>query len=236
MAYTVVIHTNIHNQPIKHFGTLFSIIIDKSSKTIIVLNTHEYSKNIEKVWAIKMLKPIRKKHYLILHPRPVYVVGSGHYGEKYNLMAVSWATPVSEDPPKVVISVEKETYTYELIERYGEYTINVLEENYLDKIWLVGTVSGKDVNKIAKLNLHVRKGVKVNAPIIEEAVGIVETKVTDKIEAGECMLFVGEILYALADTNKYNERYCWNVLKAKLVHHIAGKAFMTNGKLVFPRK
>ncbi len=178
---------------------------------------------------------VKTKQYLILHPRPVYIIGSGKYGEKENLMAASWVMPVSEEPPKVAVSVDRESYTHELIEKYGEFTINVVEENYLDEIWLLGTTSGKEVNKIAKTKLTVVEGKKVNAPIVKEAIGILEVKVTDKVDIGECRLYIGEIIYAEADLEKYNLRYGWNLRKAKLIHHLAGKAFMTNGKVLFPK-
>jgi len=39
--------------------------------------------------------------YLLLHPRPAYLIGSGKVGEKVNFMAASWVSPVSEEPPLV---------------------------------------------------------------------------------------------------------------------------------------
>jgi len=178
---------------------------------------------------------VKTRQYLLLHPRPVYITGSGRYGEEANLMAASWVMPVSEEPPKVAVSVDRESYTYELIEKYGELTVNVVEENYLDEIWFLGATTGKEVDKIAKTKLTVVKGRKVNAPIVKEAIGVLEVKVTDKVDVGECRLYIGEIIYAEADLEKYNLRYGWNPRKAKLIHHLAGKAFMTNGKLLFSK-
>jgi len=178
---------------------------------------------------------IKNRHYLLLHPRPVYIIGSGRFGGEANLMAASWVMPVSEEPPKVVISIDRENYTYELIEKYGEFTVNVVEENYLDKIWFLGTTSGRDIDKVAKVGLTVVKGRKVDAPIIKEAIGIIEAKVSEKIDVGECRLYIGDVVYAEANPSKYNLRYGWDIRKAKLVHHLSGKAFMSNGRLLFPK-
>jgi len=178
---------------------------------------------------------VKSRQYLILHPRPVYIIGSGKFGEEVNLMAASWVMPVSEEPPKVALSVDKECYTFELIEKYGEFTVNVVEEKYLDEIWFLGTTSGREGDKIAKTGLTVVKGRKVDAPVIKEAIGVLEAKVSEKIDVGECRLYVGDIVYAEADESKYSLRYGWDLRKTRLIHHLSGKAFMTNGRLIFPR-
>ncbi len=180
-----------------------------------------------------MIREVKNKHYLMLHPRPVYVIGSGIYGTEANFMAASWVTPVAEEPPLVAVSVEKETKTHELIEKHGEFTINILEQEYLDEIWFFGTKSGRKVDKIKLTKLSVKQGYKVKAPIIGEAVGIIEVKVKNKIDAGECILYIGEIIYALAKSEKYSGKYGWNLMKTRLLYHVSGKAFMSNGKLLF---
>ncbi len=176
---------------------------------------------------------IKSKHYLMLHPRPVYVIGSGIYGVEANLMAAAWVTPVAEEPPLIAASIEKETKTHELIEKYGEFTVNILEQEYLSEIWFFGTKSGKTVDKIKKTRLNVKQGHKVKAPIITEAAGIIEAKVENKVNAGECTLFVGKIVYAIANKEKYSIKYGWNLKTTKLIQHITGKVFMTNGRIVF---
>ena len=178
---------------------------------------------------------MKNRQYLILHPRPVYIIGSGRFGREANLMAASWVMPVSEEPPKVAVSVDKECYTFELIEKYGEFTVNVVEEKYIDELWFLGTASGREVNKIAKTGLTVVKGRKVSAPVIKEAIGVLEAKVSEKIDAGECRLYIGDIIYAEADESKYSLRYGWDLRKTRLIHHLSGKAFMTNGRLIFPK-
>ncbi len=179
---------------------------------------------------------VKFKHYLLLHPRPVYVIGSGVYGKEANLMAASWVTPVAEEPPLVAVSVEKETKTHKLIEKYGEFTINILEQEHLDEIWLFGTKSGNKVDKIKLTKLNVKKGFKVKAPIISEAIGIIEAKVANKVDAGECALYIGEIVHAEAESEKYNEKYGWNLMKTRLLYHVSGRAFMSNGKLLFYKR
>ena len=71
-------------------------------------------------------------YYYLLHPRPAYIIGSGTLDGKANLMAASWVSPVSEEPERVAIALDRESYTYELVKRTGEFTINVLPANFVE--------------------------------------------------------------------------------------------------------
>ncbi len=64
--------------------------------------------------------------YLLLHPRPAYVIGSGKVNEVVNFMSASWIMPVAEEPPRVGVSIGVESYTHELISKYRTFTVNIL--------------------------------------------------------------------------------------------------------------
>ncbi|MCC6039955.1 MAG: flavin reductase family protein, partial [Thermofilum sp.] len=83
------------------------------------------------------------RFYLLLHPRPAYIIGSGKVGERVNFMAASWVTPIAEEPPLVGVAVDVTSYTHELIERYGEFTVNVVPVSMLEKLYYVGSRSGR---------------------------------------------------------------------------------------------
>ena len=53
--------------------------------------------------------------YLILHPGPAYIVVSGTEGQKLGVMAASWISPASEEPPKITLAIDVESYTYSVI-------------------------------------------------------------------------------------------------------------------------
>ena len=67
------------------------------------------------------------------------------------------------------------------------------------------------MDKIKLTKLNVKQGSKVKAPIINEAIGTIEAKVTNKIDTGECTLYIGEIVHAEAESGKYG----WNLRKTK---------------------
>ncbi len=62
-----------------------------------------------------MLKEIKSDIYHLMHPKMAFFLTSIAKDGKPNVMACAWATPVSEEPPIVVVCVAKEAYTAELI-------------------------------------------------------------------------------------------------------------------------
>ncbi len=79
-----------------------------------------------------------------------------------------WGRPMFE------VLVRPSRYTYECIEHTRDYTVNVLPERIKDVPDFCGTVSGRDVDKMAALGLHalpsrhVRSGGVVEADIVFE--------------------------------------------------------------------
>jgi len=139
---------------------------------------------------------VKEKYYLSMHPRPAYIIGSGVYGLRANLMAASWITPVSEE--------------------------------YLEKLY-VGSRSGRNVDKIKGIGLRVTKGDKINAPIIEDAISVLECKVFKVIECGDTNLIIADVLKCMVDEEKFNIRYEWDMRKTRIPLHLWGRVF------TFPR-
>jgi len=158
-----------------------------------------------------------EKYYLLLHPRPAYIIGSGLVGEKVNFMAASWVTPVSEEPPRVAVAVDVESYTHELIEKYGEYTVNVLPVDKLNLVYRVGSTSGREVDKSQWFKY--RRGEKVGAPVILDSLAYLECKVVDTHEAEDVTLFIADVLLAKANTEYFSSQRGWDFKKVNIPLH-----------------
>ncbi|MGB9708616.1 MAG: flavin reductase family protein [Infirmifilum sp.] len=169
-----------------------------------------------------------RKFYLLLHPRPAYIIGSGLVGERVNFMAASWVTPVAEEPPLVGVAIDVTSYTHELIIKYGEFTVNVLPLSRINDIYYFGSRSGRNEDKSSRLGY--RKGSKVSAPVLLDAVGILECKVSHSIKANDVTFFIGEVVEAEADEEVFDERIGWKTLKAKIPLHNWGKLFYDIGR------
>jgi len=179
---------------------------------------------------------IAKDFYKILHPRPVYLIVSGSR-EEVNLMSASWVMPVSEEPWTIGLALDRETYTYELIKKYKEFTVNVVDDSMVDQVWIAGTKSGYDVDKIKLLNIRLNNSRKIAVPWIDGVLAYIGCKVDNTYDVGEVSLIIGKVVEAYADNRFYNIRYGWDLKSAKILMHNSGRVFTFNSdKWIYPKK
>jgi len=173
--------------------------------------------------------------YHVLHPRPVYLIVSRSRDGVLNVMAASWVSPVNDEPFVIAAPIWMGSKTYKNIHDTKEFTVNVVNDEYVDIVWAAGTLSGKKIDKWGKLGLKPVSSSKINVPGIEGVLGFLECRVRDEIVVGETALFLADVL-AIHVNKEYYEKYGWNLRKTNILLHAGGKAFVTTGKLVFPSR
>lgn len=183
-----------------------------------------------------MFTSIDPNDYHALHPRPVYLIVSRDSGGKLNVMAASWVTPVSDEPFLVGLGIWRKCKTFENILETKDFTINIVDEKFVDIVYRAGTMSGREVDKWSLLNLKPAQPREISTPGIEGVLGFLECRLYRHIElGGENDLIIANVLAIHVDKNLY-EKYGWNLRKTNILLHAGGKAFVTTGKLVFPSK
>ncbi|TAL24213.1 MAG: flavin reductase family protein [Nitrospirae bacterium] len=155
-----------------------------------------------------MLKQIKSDIYHLLHPKMAFFLTSIGKDKKPNVMTCAWATPVSEEPPIVIVCVAKEAYTAELIKKTKEFVINIPTKKFLKELWICGKISGRDTDKFKKSGLKIKKAKKVKPTVIDGCAGYIECRLLKTVEAGECYAFFGSVVSAYAD-DKYMRDGLW---------------------------
>ncbi len=173
------------------------------------------------------IKP--EEFYHLINHGPCCLIISGNKKEK-NIAPIAWITPLNDEPPLVIICVATTHYTAELINKYGEFVINVPSVELLDVIEFTGSISGRKLNKFDSLKVTIEDGVKVDVMHIKECVGFIEAKVVDKKEYDGVYLYVGKVLHCEVEKNFYNKYLI--PYKAKTIHHVGGKNFFISNKLL----
>lgn len=84
--------------------------------------------------------------YLLLNHGPTVLVTSAHGAER-NVMAAAWAMPLDFSPPKMLVVVDKNTYTRALIEASGEFALCIPSRAQAQATLQVGSHSGRDEDK-----------------------------------------------------------------------------------------
>jgi flavin reductase (DIM6/NTAB) family NADH-FMN oxidoreductase RutF len=167
-----------------------------------------------------MKKTITSEIYHLLHPKMVFFLTSIDKARKPNVMTCAWATPVSEEPPIVIVCVSKENYSSELIKQTKEFVINIPTKKLLKALWICGKTSGRNTNKFEKAKLKHASAKRVKAPIMSDCIGHIECKVWKTVDAGECYAFFGKVLSAYAD-DRYFRKGLWTQ-EAEIPLHLGG--------------
>jgi flavin reductase (DIM6/NTAB) family NADH-FMN oxidoreductase RutF/nitroreductase len=135
----------------------------------------------------------------LVMPMPAFVIGTYDAQGKPNIMTAAWAGIANSEPVSIAVSVRPSRETYKNIKETGYFTVNVPSEAYAAHMDYAGNVSGRDEDKFEVLGLTPVKGEFVNAPYISEFPIVLECKVTDSINLGSHVQFIGEILDVKVD-------------------------------------
>ena len=126
------------------------------------------------------------------------------YDGKMNIIVIGMFASFSGNPSLVGIGVAPSRYSYDLIRKSREYVVNVVDERLMEAVRICGERSGRDSDKFKLAKLTPVKGVKVNAPYIQESPVNIECKVVQEVETGDHTWFIGEV-----QTAHVNEDYDW---------------------------
>lgn len=142
--------------------------------------------------------------------------------------------PLDFDPPKIVVVIDKSTFTRELISASGEFAINVPPRALLDATVAAGNDSGRDTDKFAELDLPTFSATQIAAPLVGGCVAWLECKVVPEAHNQDRYdLFIGEVVAARADSRVFqNGRWHFDDDALRTLHHVAGGAFFMTGKAV----
>ena len=173
-----------------------------------------------------MIIPKRvEKFYYLGYPKIVAMITSGTF-ENSNVMPATWNTPVSMDPPLFAVAVAPIRFTFKLIEEHGEFGLNFLPFEKAELVYKAGYTSGKDVDKFEELGLTRIKAKKIKAPLLSEAITAIECKVINKVETGDHVLFVCEVLQTWVNPDYVDKDGRIVLAKVSPVYHIGRKRFV----------
>lgn len=140
----------------------------------------------------------------MLYPLPAVLVGAGADGVT-DLITVAWTGTVCTNPPMLSISVRPSRYSYGLIKKSRVFSVNIMGEDYADKVDYCGVVSGRDVDKWEKTGLTMESGKKINAPLVGEALVQIECRVKEVMPLGSHTMFLADVI-AVHVSRKYMDK------------------------------
>ncbi len=134
---------------------------------------------------------------------PICLVGAKYRGQ-HNVMTVAWINQVSDKPLLLAVSIAKTRHTHDMIVNTGEFVVSILHAEQKDISSFCGFRSGRDIDKIAQLNLKTSPSKTVKVPRLVDCLGNLECKVTAHHPAGDHTIFIAELVAADISEEKIN--------------------------------
>lgn len=165
-----------------------------------------------------------------LAPVPVVLVTVGDEVEN-NVITLAWVGVINSEPPMLSISVRPSRHSYALLERTGEFTVNLVTKELTRATDLCGVVSGRDKDKFALAHLTREKGESVSCPSVAESPVNIECKVVKSEVLGSHTVFYGRILNVRAEDRYLSERGALKIPLNELIAYSNGAYVSTGDKL-----
>ncbi len=128
------------------------------------------------------------------YPRLVCIVGvRDDVRGTTNFAPVTWATPLSSDPPLFGVCLSPATATHHLVLRTGEFTLNYLAREDAPLAEALGRLSGRDVDKVKELRLVLRPPEAMRTPSLAAAYAAAECLLLERHHLGDQTLLVGQV-------------------------------------------
>ena len=128
----------------------------------------------------------------------VYIISSAHDG-KVNAMTAAWVSRASFDPPIITVAVGRGRYTYELIVKSGVFAVSTLSAEQVPLGKHFGLKSGRKHDKFASVDYETKA---TGSPILKDCAAWMDCRVLNGVDAGDHVVFIGEIIDAWVNSNK----------------------------------
>jgi len=134
-----------------------------------------------------------KKTVLRMIPYGIYVLTANDGKGNVAAATVNWVTQTAFAPPLVVVGVKADSGTYQTVKAAGAFALNMLGKDQKALAFTFFRPADPGDGKISGQPYH--NGA-TGAPLLSEAPGVVECRVTTIVEQGDHHIVVGELIEA----------------------------------------
>jgi flavin reductase (DIM6/NTAB) family NADH-FMN oxidoreductase RutF len=141
-----------------------------------------------------VLDPAAKRTVLRQFTYGLYAVSAQHAGER-GIFTANWLSQASFDPPLVMVSIERDSWTLGLIRQSGRFVVSTFAAGQRDLAGALGKPRSRAGDKFAALGLRVVETA-TGDPALADALGYVVCRVLSETPAGDSVLLLGEVIEA----------------------------------------
>ena len=163
-----------------------------------------------------MLKELALANAYRVTPTGLYLISTAYQGKR-NVQFAFRALGLTVDPRLLVIGIQADNFSREVIQKSREFVVNVCSQNQLHAVDKSRDMSGRNVeDKFVALGLETLPAKHVEAPLVAGCHANVECKLVNTMELEGLYLFVGQALASYIND------------QVQPVGRLAGKTFRLN--------
>jgi len=171
----------------------------------------------------------------MLYPVPAVMVSCKAKSDKNenrsNIITLAWAGTVCSDPVMLSVSIRPERYSHDIIEKSGEFVVNLVTENLTRACDWCGVRSGKDYDKFKEMKLTEYVSDFIKTPAIAESPVNIYCKVKEILRLGSHDMFLAEVVGVTVDEAYMDENGKFDLEACKLMAYSHGDYFALGKKL-----
>lgn len=134
-----------------------------------------------------------KRSVLRLFTYGMYAV-TAQYENKNGVFLANWVSQCSFEPPMLMLAVERDSSTLELMRASGLFAVHVLASGQREFAGMLGKSSRTNPRKLDAARWQ--PSALTQNPILLDTLGYVECRVHSHAQAGDSIVLVGEIIAA----------------------------------------
>jgi len=170
--------------------------------------------------------------YKAMAPRVTVLITTVDREGRVNAAPFSFISPISMDPPLLMISSGKRRDTIANIRATEQFVLNIPTEEILAELYSCGGSYPHEINELEETGLTAEKSELVNPPRVKECIAWFECGLEFEHEAGDHVILVGRVLHVEVRDDLLKENGNLDIEKARVLLHIGGTEFAVPERVV----
>lgn len=139
-----------------------------------------------------------------LLPAPVHAMTLKDSQGRVNVLPVNFVVQVSMEPVMVAVALRPRRFSTAELEETGEFVLNVLTSESVEKARTWGSLSGGAGRKPNLEDSDLASSTHVEVPSLAECVARLEFRVHETLQPGSHVIFIGELAAAHVRTDNWD--------------------------------
>lgn len=135
----------------------------------------------------------------LISPAPFALLSSLRDDGRTNLMAVSWWCPLSSRPFTLGVCLSQRGLSGSLIEKRGEFALNIVGPALKESALKCGACSGRSVDKAAEFGIGLEDAAQIGAQVVSGSRAVFECRLENAVPAGDHTFFIASVVAAYGD-------------------------------------